>query len=126
MLLFSFLLQHCNAFGNHEELEKVKCLLKDKPSTNKVNLGKWVWSVASPWPSWDAFAKALIWSSVEWESFRIIMGKLVARPTLITSAGDKERTLALGEGDRQQVSIALIVSGTPVSKTRRFELQHGM
>ena len=114
MLISWLLLQHCNAFGNHEELEKVKCLLKDKPGANKVNMGLWVWSEARPWPSWDAIAKAPICSSDEWEYFRIIVGKPVARPTMIGCAEDKERILAMGEGDGQQVCIAPIVSGKPV------------
>ena len=116
MLILWFLPQHCNALGNHEELEKGKRLLKDKPGANKVNLGKWVWSEANLWPSWDAIAKAPTWSSDEWESFRIIMGKHVARPTPITCAEDKERTVALGAGDRQQVPIAPVVSSKPVAQ----------
>ena len=113
MLILWFLLQHCNALGNHEELEKVKCLLKHKPGANKVNLRNWVRSEAGPWPSWDAIAKAPIWLGDEWESFRISMGKNVAPPTLITSTEDKQRKL--GDGDRQQVTMASIVSGKLVS-----------
>ena len=34
-LIFQWLfLRHYDALGNHEELEKVKCLLKDKPGAN--------------------------------------------------------------------------------------------
>ena len=108
-------LPNCDALGKYDELEKVKRLLKDKPGTNKVNLGKWVWSKSNQWPSWDAISKAPIWSA-EWESFRLIMAKPIIRPALVSSAEDKERTLTLGEGDKQQVSVASVVHGKPVAQ----------
>ena len=46
----------------------------------------------------------------------ITVGKPIARPTLITSAEDKERTVALGEGDGQQGSIASVVFGKRVAQ----------
>ena len=75
------------------------------PRANKVNLGKRVWSEASP-----CQVGTQIWSGDGSDSFRIVMGKHVARPTLITCAEDKVRTLAWGEGDSEQVSIACLVS----------------
>ena len=53
-------LLNCDALGNHEELEEVKRLLKDKPGANKVYLGKGVWSQSNQWQSWDAIFKTPI------------------------------------------------------------------
>ena len=97
-------LRNCDAFRNHEELEKVKRALKDKPGSNKVNLGRRVWSQSNQWPRWDAISKGLIWCADEWKSFQIIMAKPVIQRAFIASAEDKERTLTLGEGDNQQIS----------------------
>ena len=44
------------------------------------------------------------------------MAKPVIRPELISSAQDKERTLTLGEGDKQQVSIASVFAGKLVAQ----------
>ena len=86
VLIFWFLLPQCNALGNHQELEKGERLLKDKLRANKMKLGKWVWYEASPWPSWDAIAKAPIWSADEWESVGVVIGKPLAQPKVITFA----------------------------------------
>ena len=92
-----------------------------------MNWGKWVWSESNQWPSWDAIFKDPIWSADEWESFRIIMAKPDIRRALISSAEDKERTLTLGEGEKQQGSIASVVVGKLVAqKLGASELQHGM
>ena len=61
----------CNVAGNHEEMQ-VKHLVKDKPSTNKVNVGKWFWSEEHQWPSWDAILKGPICFSDSWESFHVV------------------------------------------------------
>ena len=116
MLIVWFLLQHYNALSDNEELEQVKCFLKEKPGANKVNVGKWLWSEATLRPSWDAIAKAPIWFGDEWECFCIIIEKRDPATTFMRSAEDKERTLALGEGDKRQISISFVLCGKPVAQ----------
>ena len=46
-----YTLQHCNDVVNHEEFENGKRVLKENLITNKVSLGKWVWSEDNEWPN---------------------------------------------------------------------------
>jgi hypothetical protein len=72
---------------NAQELVRVTKIVKNT-SAIKVNFGKWIPTAEDPWPAWETVAKAPIWASEEWASFRAALSRPLAQPTVTFSGTD--------------------------------------